>query len=445
MRIRRSPQDVIALGECPEEEKAWLYRHAALVLYPTTFEGFGFIPFEAAEAGAPSLWADQSSMGDLLPSEHAGIVPWDVDASAANAARLIADAQAREALVTAVRAAAAELTWDRTAEQLLGVYRDAATAPRRVSAEPREALSDLAMSLVGPGGWLSPDDQLALLAVSTRPALKRTVFSALRSGYRAMYRARRDAARSGGERQRPSPQARTAPAQRQPDVPRRRRGVARDAQGTGFPPARSSPTARLREASRSGARTTFAAPPSEANRGPGRDGQLDHARRRLRPGAQARALRPRLGRSGVLGRRSGAGGAAGRWAEADPVGANERRVGGRAAAPEQPRQLRGGRRGRAEVLGRVEVRAGVDLRRDRRLGLEPRRHALPRRELHRGERAVELGGLVAQVAAGVAQRADVGDGDEGDEDEQRAPPGARAPRTPRAASSAIRSRKTTPG
>jgi GT2 family glycosyltransferase len=183
--------DVSALGECSEAQKAWLYRNAALVLYPTTFEGFGFIPFEAAEAGAPSLWADQSSMGDLLPSEHAGIVPWDPDASAANAARLIGDPQARAALVAAVRGAAAELTWDRTAEQLLGVYRDAATAPRRVSAEPREALSDLAMSLVGPGGWLSPDDQQALLAVSTRPALKRTVFTALRGGYRAMYKARR--------------------------------------------------------------------------------------------------------------------------------------------------------------------------------------------------------------------------------------------------------------
>ena len=79
----RARADVVALGECPEAEKAWLYRNAALVLYPTTFEGFGFIPFEAAEAGAPSLWADQSSMADLLPSEHAGIVPWDVEATAA--------------------------------------------------------------------------------------------------------------------------------------------------------------------------------------------------------------------------------------------------------------------------------------------------------------------------------------------------------------------------
>ena len=180
--------DVVALGEAPEAEKEWLYRNAALVLYPTTFEGFGFIPFEAALAGTPSLWAAQSSMADLLPAEHAGIVPWDADASAANAARLIAEPQP---LVDAVREAGKDLLWDRCAEQLLQVYRDAAVGPRRVSAEPRESLTDLAMSLVGPGGWLTPDDQLALLAVSARPTLRRAVMGGLRRGYRAMYRVRR--------------------------------------------------------------------------------------------------------------------------------------------------------------------------------------------------------------------------------------------------------------
>jgi glycosyltransferase involved in cell wall biosynthesis len=180
--------DVVALGEAPEAEKEWLYRNAALVLYPTTFEGFGFIPFEAALAGTPSLWAAQSSMADLLPAEHAGIVAWDAEASAANAARLIAEPQP---LVDAVREAGKDLLWDRCAEQLLQVYRDAAVGPRRVSAEPRESLTDLAMSLVGPGGWLTPDDQLALLAVSARPTLRRAVMGGLRRGYRAMYRVRR--------------------------------------------------------------------------------------------------------------------------------------------------------------------------------------------------------------------------------------------------------------
>jgi glycosyltransferase involved in cell wall biosynthesis len=180
--------DVVELGECGEAEKAWLYRETALVLYPTVFEGFGFVPYEAAEAGAPVLWAAQSSMADLLPVELAGIVPWDVEATAVHAAALIADPAEQ---VAAVREVAAGYTWERTVEQLIGVYREAAVAPARASSEPRESLSDLAMSLVGPKGWLTPDDQQALLAVTTRPALKRTVFSALRGGYRAMYRVRR--------------------------------------------------------------------------------------------------------------------------------------------------------------------------------------------------------------------------------------------------------------
>jgi len=183
--------DVIDLGECPEAEKAWLYENTALVLYPTVYEGFGFVPFEAAEAGVPALWASQSSLGDLLPRELGGLVPWDVAAGAARAAALIGDPAERERLVAASREAAAAYTWDRTAELLVEVYREAATAPLRASAEPRESLTDVAMTLVGPKGLLQPDVQMALLAVSARPALRRTVFGALRGGYRAMYRARR--------------------------------------------------------------------------------------------------------------------------------------------------------------------------------------------------------------------------------------------------------------
>ena len=100
------------------------------------FEGFGFIPYEAAEAGAPVLWAAQSSMADLLPLELAGIVPWDLEATAARAAALIGDPAARDAHVAAVRAAAERYTWERTVEQLMGVYREAAVAPARASAEP---------------------------------------------------------------------------------------------------------------------------------------------------------------------------------------------------------------------------------------------------------------------------------------------------------------------
>ncbi len=41
-------EHVFQLGDLTESEKAWLYDHAALSLYPTASEGFGLIPFESA-------------------------------------------------------------------------------------------------------------------------------------------------------------------------------------------------------------------------------------------------------------------------------------------------------------------------------------------------------------------------------------------------------------
>jgi hypothetical protein len=64
-------------------------------------------------------------------------------------------------------------------------------------AEPAESLPQLAWALVGPYGWIPPDVQQALLAVSTRPRLRAPVFAGLKAGYRMLYRARRLRSGSG--------------------------------------------------------------------------------------------------------------------------------------------------------------------------------------------------------------------------------------------------------
>ena len=42
------------------------------MLYPTVQEGFGLVPFEAARAGVPCLFAAQTSLAEVLPREAAG-------------------------------------------------------------------------------------------------------------------------------------------------------------------------------------------------------------------------------------------------------------------------------------------------------------------------------------------------------------------------------------
>jgi Glycosyl transferases group 1 len=183
--------DVVDLGPVGEPEKAWLYAHADLVLYPTVHEGFGLVPFEAAAAGAPCAWAAQTSLAEVLPPGAALLEPWNAEESARAVAAVLADPGARERQVAAVREAGTRWTWDRTAAGMLAVYRAAVTAPPRALAEPEDALPDTALALVGPSGYVPPDVQQALLAISTRETVRRPVFGALRVGYRAFYRARR--------------------------------------------------------------------------------------------------------------------------------------------------------------------------------------------------------------------------------------------------------------
>jgi GT2 family glycosyltransferase len=184
---------VVDLGPVSEAEKAWLYANAALVLYPTLSEGFGLVPFEAASAGTACMFAPVTSLAEVLDPQHATIVPWDVGQSAERALELLRDEPARTRLSAAIAEHGRRYSWRGTAEQMLELYRDALRRPARPARAAMfgsEARSDVANALVGPGGHLPPDVQRALLAISTRPALRGPAFAALRASYRALKRAR---------------------------------------------------------------------------------------------------------------------------------------------------------------------------------------------------------------------------------------------------------------
>lgn len=186
---------VTRLGELSEAEVSWLYANASLVLYPTVSEGFGLVPFEAAEAGTACMFAAVSSLAEVLDPGDATLVPWDVEASAECALELLRDERERRRLVEAIADRGRRYTWAQTAERLVDVYRDVVRRPVQPARTLRfgagEAPSDVAAALVGAGGHLPPDVQRALLAISTRPALRRPTFAALRASYRALKRARR--------------------------------------------------------------------------------------------------------------------------------------------------------------------------------------------------------------------------------------------------------------
>jgi glycosyltransferase involved in cell wall biosynthesis len=206
--LASQPELAAAVSELPavtEAEKAWLYENAAAVVYPTVYEGFGLIPFEAALTGTPCLFAPQASLAEVLPAEAAVLVPWDAEASAERALPLLQDADDRRHHIELVAAAAGEMDdWGSIGRKLLDTYREVALSPYReaasLAAEARLREAELSKwvgleenmgELVGPDAYLPADVQRALLAVSTRRPLRRPLFTLLRLLYRIGYRTRR--------------------------------------------------------------------------------------------------------------------------------------------------------------------------------------------------------------------------------------------------------------
>jgi glycosyltransferase involved in cell wall biosynthesis len=185
---------LLDLGPVSEAEKRWLFSRSSLVLYPTVLEGFGLVPFEAAEDGVPCMWAPGSSLSELLPDAAAEIVAWDADQSAQRALALMHRPEERERNLAAIRARAHSLTWDATAHALVDLYRATCDAPastvRVVDPSPALAygtISEDAMRLVGPGGELPPEVHRPLLALATHPRVAAPVFAALKAAYRASH------------------------------------------------------------------------------------------------------------------------------------------------------------------------------------------------------------------------------------------------------------------
>jgi glycosyltransferase involved in cell wall biosynthesis len=91
------------LAQVDEPCRRWLYTHASALIYPTTYEGFGLLPFEAAQSGLPCLFAAQASLAELA-GDAATLIPWDARASATAVLPLLTDGPARDHHLSRLRA-----------------------------------------------------------------------------------------------------------------------------------------------------------------------------------------------------------------------------------------------------------------------------------------------------------------------------------------------------
>jgi glycosyltransferase involved in cell wall biosynthesis len=114
------------LGYVPEAELSRLYSHAAALVYPSLYEGFGLPVVEAMACGTPVLSSLSSSLAEIAAGAAVLVDPQNEAAIAAAMAALLSDPALRVELREKGRARAASYTWRRTAEETLQAYREAA-------------------------------------------------------------------------------------------------------------------------------------------------------------------------------------------------------------------------------------------------------------------------------------------------------------------------------
>jgi glycosyltransferase involved in cell wall biosynthesis len=113
-RIKAEP-GVRYLGHVDDATLTALYRSAAVLAFPSLYEGFGLPLLEAMAHGVPAVVGNAGALPELADGAAVLVDPEDVASIATGLERLLADRALREKLGAEGKRRAAEFTWERAA------------------------------------------------------------------------------------------------------------------------------------------------------------------------------------------------------------------------------------------------------------------------------------------------------------------------------------------
>jgi glycosyltransferase involved in cell wall biosynthesis len=132
-------EQVRYLGYVAADDLPGLYRGAAMLLFPSLFEGFGIPLVEAMALGCPIAAAHTGSIPEIVGDAALLFDPRQPDSMATVCSQLLADDGLRQTLITRGRERATRFSWERAADETVRVFEWARTqgsAVRPVSRAP---------------------------------------------------------------------------------------------------------------------------------------------------------------------------------------------------------------------------------------------------------------------------------------------------------------------
>lgn len=112
---------VHTLGHVTSNERAWLLSNTEAVLYPSSAEGFGFVPHEAAALGSPSAFV---AFGPLLEVSQLMWLPseWTVKQIAMDVGELLSESESVRRRVTQLETIVKQLSWISFSKELTNFF-----------------------------------------------------------------------------------------------------------------------------------------------------------------------------------------------------------------------------------------------------------------------------------------------------------------------------------
>jgi glycosyltransferase involved in cell wall biosynthesis len=168
-------EQVHYLGYVPTADLPGLYRGAVMLLFPSLFEGFGIPLAEAMALGCPIAAANTGSIPEVVGDAALLFDPRHPDSIAAVWAQLLIDEDLRQALITRGRERATRFSWERVADETLGVFEWARA--QRIAVRPVSRTPEYRIEGVYGDGWAVRRVRLYLPYLPEMKALKIEGFS----------------------------------------------------------------------------------------------------------------------------------------------------------------------------------------------------------------------------------------------------------------------------
>ena len=122
IRLMEETPDVVYLDFIPRELLLWLYKNATLFVFPSTYEGFGFPPLEAASMGTISAVSNVSSIPEVCGDCAFYFNPYDVDNMAATIEDALNNAEERQKKEKLLETQLNKTSWEQNAADTIKLY-----------------------------------------------------------------------------------------------------------------------------------------------------------------------------------------------------------------------------------------------------------------------------------------------------------------------------------